>query len=111
MSPFPALARSVRSMVLLCIIDWKTATSRYPEVPLGVLSLDSQMISFLGGGFPEGRCCGFRAKARAEILYLEASISEEQRQDYGRLVGETVNQIVAAHFTPRSGIRYPQNPA
>lgn len=28
------------------IIDWKTTTSRYPEAPMGLLSLDSQLISY-----------------------------------------------------------------
>jgi len=29
-----------------CLIDWKTTTSRYPEEPEGLLSLDPQMIAY-----------------------------------------------------------------
>ena len=35
--------------------------------------------------------------------------SEEQRQEFGRLVETTTNQIEAGHFNPHSGIRFPQN--
>jgi hypothetical protein len=48
-------------------------------------------------------------KHAPEIQYLRASISEEQRQEFGRLVETTVYQIEAGHFNPHSGIRFPQN--
>ena len=49
-------------------------------------------------------------KHAPEVQYLRATISEEQRQEYGRLVETTtVNQIEAGHFNPHSGIRFPQN--
>ena len=44
-----------------------------------------------------------------EIQYLKASISDEQRQEFGRLVETTINQIEAGHFVSHSGIRFPQN--
>lgn len=31
---------------LRCLIDWKTTTSRYPEEPGGLLSLDPQLICY-----------------------------------------------------------------
>jgi len=43
------------------------------------------------------------------IQYLRTSISEEQRAEFGRLVGATIGQIEAARFPSHSGIRFPQN--
>jgi hypothetical protein len=40
---------------------------------------------------------------------LRATISEEQREEFGRLVETTVAQIEAGHFNSHSGIRFPQN--
>jgi hypothetical protein len=40
--------------------------------------------------------------------YLRASISEEQRREFGHLVETTVGQIEAGQFAPHSGIRFPQ---
>jgi hypothetical protein len=65
-------------------MDWKTTASRYAEAPEGLLSLDPQLICY-------------------------TSISEEQRQEFGRLVATTIDQIEAAQFPPHSGIRFPQN--
>lgn len=93
-----------------CILDSKTTTSRYPEAPSGVLSLDPQLISYSWAcGIPEVAVVAFVRKHAPEIQYLKASISEEQRQEFGRLVEATVSQIEAGHFAPHSGIRYPQN--
>lgn len=93
-----------------CIIDWKTTTSRYSDTPEEVLSLDPQLTSYSWAtGIPEVALVVFVRKHAPEIQYLTASISEEQRQEYGRLVNATVGQIEAGHFLPHSGIRYPQN--
>jgi hypothetical protein len=51
----------------------------------------------------------FVRKHAPEIQYLKASISEEQRREFGRLVETTINQIEAGHFVSHSGIRFPQN--
>ncbi len=51
----------------------------------------------------------FVRKHAPEIQYLRARISEEQRQEFGRLVETTTNQIEAGHFISHSGIRFPQN--
>jgi hypothetical protein len=51
----------------------------------------------------------FVRKRMPEIQYLTASISEEQRREFGQLVEATVGQIEAAQFLPRPGIRFPQN--
>jgi hypothetical protein len=51
----------------------------------------------------------FVRKHLPEIQYLKASISEEQRQEFGRVVETTVEQIESGHFASHSGIRFPQN--
>jgi hypothetical protein len=51
----------------------------------------------------------FVRKRGPEIQYLTASISEEQRREFGQLVEATTGQIEAARFLPRPGIRFPQN--
>jgi hypothetical protein len=44
-----------------------------------------------------------------EIQYLKTTITDQQRQEFGQLVGATVSQIEAGQFLPHSGIRFPQN--
>ena len=44
-----------------------------------------------------------------EIQYLQGTISEEQRREFGRLVETTIDQIESGAFPPHSGIRFPQN--
>ena len=93
-----------------CLIDWKTTTNRYPEAPEGLFSLDPQLICYSWiSGIPEAALVVFVRKHAPEVQYLRATISEEQRQEYGRLVETAVNQIEAGHFNPHSGIRFPQN--
>jgi PD-(D/E)XK nuclease superfamily len=92
------------------IIDWKTTSSRYPEEPEGLLALDPQLICYSWiTGIPEVALVVFVRKTRPEIQYLRATISEEQRKEYDRLVETTVAQIEAAQFNSHSGIRFPQN--
>ena len=93
-----------------CVIDWKTTTSRYPQDPEGLLSLDPQLVCYSWiSGISEVAMVVFVRKHAPEIQYLRASISEEQRREFGRLVETTINQIEAGHFNPHSGIRFPQN--
>ncbi len=93
-----------------CIIDWKTTTARYPDNPIGLLSLDPQLICYSWlTGISEVAFVVFVRKHFPEIQYLRANISEAQRKEYGRLVESTVNQIEAGHFASHSGIRFPQN--
>ena len=92
------------------MIDWKTTTSRYPEEPEGLLSLDPQLICYSWiSGIPEVALVVFVRKQLPEIQYLKTLITEEQRQEFGHLVDATVGQIEAGHFLPHSGIRFPQN--
>ena len=93
-----------------CLIDWKTTTNRYSTEPEGILSLDPQLICYSWiSGIPEVALVVFVRKHAPEIQYLKASISEEQRQEFGRLVETTISQIEAAQFVSHSGIRFPQN--
>jgi hypothetical protein len=48
-------------------------------------------------------------KSIPEIQYLKASITDEQRREYARLVEATVGQIQSGQFLSHSGIRFPQN--
>ncbi|MGA8554879.1 MAG: PD-(D/E)XK nuclease family protein [Candidatus Acidiferrales bacterium] len=93
-----------------CVIDWKTTASRYTEEPEGLLALDPQLICYSWiTGIPDVALVVFVRKNHPEIQYLRATISEEQRQGYGRLVETAVAQIGAGQFLPHSGIRFPQN--
>ena len=51
----------------------------------------------------------FVRKRVPEIQYLLASITEEQRQEFGQLVEATARQIETAQFPAHPGIRFPQN--
>ena len=91
-------------------MDWKTTTSRYPEEPAGLLSLDPQLICYSWiTGISDVAMVVFVRKHQPEIQYLKTSISEDQRQEFGRLVATTIGQIEAAQFPAHSGIRFPQN--
>jgi hypothetical protein len=52
----------------------------------------------------------FVRKRLVEIQYFRTFISQEQREEFGRLVESTVQRIESADFLPHSGIRFPQNP-
>jgi hypothetical protein len=92
------------------LIDWKTTTSRYSEEPAGLLSLDPQMICYSWiSGIPDVAVVVFVRKSIPEIQYLKASITDEQRREYGSLVEATIRQIQSGQFPPHSGIRFPQN--
>ena len=95
---------------LRCLMDWKTTTSRYPEEPAGLLSLDPQLICYSWiTGISDVAFVVFVRKHQPEIQYLKTSISEEQRMEFGRLLQSTIGQIEAAQFPSHSGIRFPQN--
>ena len=93
-----------------CIIDWKTTAARYPDQPEGLLALDPQLACYSWlSGEPEVAIVAFVRKRLPEIQYLRATITEEQRREFGRLVEDSINQIEAAQFPPHPGIRFPQN--
>ena len=92
------------------LIDWKTTTSRYPEEPEGLLSLDPQLICYSWmSGIREVALVVFVRKHQPEIQYLKTSITEDQQKEFGQLVESTISQIEAGQFPPHSGIRFPMN--
>jgi hypothetical protein len=92
------------------LIDWKTTVSRYPEEPEGILSLDPQLLCYSWmSGIREVALVVFVRKHLPEIQYLKTSITEDQQEEFGKLVESTIAQIEAGQFPPHSGIRYPMN--
>jgi len=94
-----------------CLLEWKTSSSRYPEEPDGLLSLDPQLVCYSWiTGIAEVAQVVFVRKSLVEVQYLRTTITDEQRQEFGRLVEGTIRRIESADFPPHSGIRFPQNP-
>ena len=94
-----------------CLLEWKTSSSRYPEEPHGLLSLDPQLVCYSWiTGIADVAQVVFVRKSLVEIQYLRTTISDEQRQEFGHLVENTIRRIESAEFLPHSGIRFPQNP-
>ena len=94
-----------------CLLEWKTTSSRYPEEPHGLLSLDPQLVCYSWiTGIADVAQVVFVRKRMAEIQYLRTTITDEQRQEFGHLVEHTVQQIESGYFLPHSGVRFPQNP-
>ena len=94
-----------------CLLEWKTSSSRYPEGPEGLLALDPQLVCYSWmTGISEVAQVVFVRKRLVDIQYLRTAISQEQREEFGRLVQETIRRIETSEFLPHSGIRFPQNP-
>jgi PD-(D/E)XK nuclease superfamily len=93
------------------LLEWKTTSSRYPEEPEGLLALDPQLVcySWVTGIADVGQVV-FVRKRLVEIQYLRTTITDDQRQEFGHLVEDTIARIESAQFLPHSGIRFPQNP-
>src|SRR5260370_25322996 len=84
-------------MDAIIVYKWSLqSTSRYPEGPEGLLSLAPQLVCYSSiTVISEVVLVVFVRKHAPEIQYLKASISEEQRQEFGRVVDIAVNQIEA----------------
>ena len=94
-----------------CLLEWKTTHSRYPEQPEGLLALDPHLVCYSWlTGISNVAQVVFVRKRLVEIQYLQTTITDEQRQEFGQLVENTIRQIEAGYFLPHSGIRFPQNP-
>ena len=94
-----------------CLLEWKTTSSRYPEQPEGLLSLDPQLICYSWiTGITEVAQVVFVRKRMVEVQYLRTIITSEQQAEFGRLVEDTVARVESAQFLPHSGVRFPQNP-
>src|SRR5205085_2812376 len=93
------------------LIEWKTTASRYSEAPDGLLALDPQLVCYSWvTGISDVAMVFFVRKRLVEVQYLRTTITEEQRQEFGELVRDTIQRIESAQFLPHSGIRFPQNP-
>jgi hypothetical protein len=93
-----------------CLIEWKTTSRRYPEDTPNLFSLDPQLVCYSWvTGIPDVAVVVFVRKQMAEIQYIPATISQEQRDEFGMLVEETIARINSSSFTGRSGVRFPQN--
>jgi len=94
-----------------CLLEWKTSSSCYPVKPEGLLSLDPQLLCYSWiTGISEVAQVVFVRKRTVEIQYLRTTISDIQREEFGRLVEDSIKRIESADFLPHSGIRFPQNP-
>ena len=94
-----------------CLLEWKTTASRYPEEPAGLLALDPQLVCYSWvTGIADVAQVVFVRKRLVEIQYFRTVISNEQREEFGRLVQDSIQRIESAEFLPHSGIRFPQNP-
>ena len=92
------------------MLEWKTASARYPDQPVRLTSLDLQLVCYFWiTGISDVAIVVFVRKRVPEIQYLMASITDDQRQEFGQMVDATVGQIEAARFLPRPGIRFSQN--
>jgi CRISPR/Cas system-associated exonuclease Cas4 (RecB family) len=94
-----------------CLVEWKTTSSRYPEEPQGLLMLDPQLVCYSWmTGISDVSQVVFVRKRLVEIQYFRTTITDEQREEFGRLVEDTIRRIESAQFLPHSGVRFPQNP-
>jgi hypothetical protein len=94
-----------------CLLEWKTSSRRYPEEPHGLVSLDPQLVCYSWvTGISDVAQVVFVRKRLVEVQYLRTTITEEQQDEFGRLIDNTIGQIEAGNFLPHSGIRFPQNP-
>ena len=74
-----------------CLLEWKTSSCRYAEEPDGVLALDPQMVCYSWiTGIAEVAQVVFVRKRLVEIQYLRTTITDEQRQEFGQLVEDTI---------------------
>src|ERR1019366_866039 len=77
-----------------CLLEWKTSSSRYPEEPEGLLSLDPQLVCYSWmTGISQLAQIVFVRKRLVEVQYLRATISDEQRQEFATLVDDQVRRI------------------
>src|ERR1700692_3001784 len=94
------------------LLEWKTTSARYPEheQPEGLTSLDLQLVCYSWiSDISDVAIVTFVRKRVPEIQYLLASITDEQRREFGQMVEATARQIETAQFPAHPGIRFPQN--
>ncbi len=82
-----------------------------PGGTCGLLALDPQLVcdSWVTGIADVAQVV-FVRKRLVEIQYFRTTISDEQREEFGHLVQDSMRRIEAAEFLLHSGIRFSQNP-
>jgi hypothetical protein len=66
-----------------CLLEWKTSSSRYPEEPEGLLSLDPQLVCYSWmTGIAEVAQVVLVRKRLVEVQYLRTTITNDQRELY-----------------------------
>ena len=76
-----------------------------------MIALDPQLVCYSWiTGIADVAEVVFVRKRLVEIQYLCTRIPDDQRQEFGQLVEDSVRRIESAQFLPHSGIRFPQNP-
>jgi len=91
-----------------CLLEWKTTSSRYPEEPQGLLMLDPQLVCYSWmTGISDVAQIVFVRKRLVEVQYFRTTITDEQREEFGQLVDDTIRRIESAQFLPHSGVRFP----
>ena len=94
-----------------CLLEWKTTSSRYLEQPQGLVMLDPQLVCYSWiSGISDVAQVVFVRKRVVEIQYFRTTITQEQREEFGILVDDTIRRIESARFLPHSGVRFPQSP-
>lgn len=95
-----------------CLLEWKTTSCRYPEEPEGLINLDPQLVCYSWiTGISDVAEVVFVRKRPIEVQYLYTTITDDQRQEFGALIEDTLRQIESGHFLAHPGIRFPRTPA
>jgi len=82
-----------------CLLEWKTSSARYAEVPAGSQAPDPQLVCYSWiTGISEVARVVFVREPIVEIQYLRTTITEPQRQQFGRLVEDTIRRMDSAEF-------------
>jgi hypothetical protein len=92
-----------------CLLEWKTTASRYSEEPSGLLALDPQLVCYSWAtGIADVAQVVFVRKRLVEIQYFRTTISDEQREEFGRLVHDSIRRIEAAESYPTAASDFPR---
>jgi hypothetical protein len=94
------------------LLEWKTTSSRYPEEPAGLLALDPQLVCYSWmTGISEVAQVVFVRKRLVEIQYLQTTITDERRREFGEIVEDTIRRIESAQFLPTLAFAFPRTRA
>ena len=95
-----------------CLLEWKTSSSRYPDEPDGLLSLDPQLACYSWmTGIADVAQIVFVRKRLVEVQYLRTTITDQKREEFARLVESTIRRIESAASCRRVAFAFPRIPA